>query len=103
MILSVVLMSGAILSATLIASFLMVYHIRQATDITNSARAIFAADAGVEWELYKANKDANYPAPTFTNGAKLQTLEVEPGVMRCIGSVGRSARAFEVTVTSTMP
>ena len=103
MILSVILMSGALLSATMIASFLMVYHIRQATDIANSSKAIFAADAGVEWQFYKTRKDAGYPAPVFTNGAKLEVVPVELNVFRCIGSSGRSARAFEVNVTSLLP
>lgn len=103
MILSVILMSGAILSATMVASFLMVYHMRQATDLANSAKAIFAADAGVEWQFYRVRKDANYPAPVFTNGTQLQVVQVEPNVYRCIGSSARSARAFEINVTTLLP
>jgi hypothetical protein len=52
MLVSVLFISGLILSATTIAGLLMVYQIRQATDAGSSAVALFAADAGVETALY---------------------------------------------------
>lgn len=52
MILTVLALGGAILGATTIAGILMLYQIRQATDLTNSGKAIYAADAGLEWTLY---------------------------------------------------
>lgn len=56
MILAVMVLGGTILGATTIAGFLMVYQIRQTTDLANSAKAIFAADAGVECGLYNKFK-----------------------------------------------
>src|SRR3989338_10873566 len=53
MLLTVLALSGTILGATTIAGLLMVYQIRQSNDIVNSTKAIFAADAGLEWRLYK--------------------------------------------------
>lgn len=52
MILTVLALGGAILGATTIAGLLMLYQIRQATDLANSGKAIYAADAGLEWTLY---------------------------------------------------
>lgn len=52
MILAVLALGGALLGATTIAGFLMLYQIRATTDVENSAKAIFAADSGVEWELF---------------------------------------------------
>ncbi len=53
MLVTVLALSGTILGATTIAGLLMLYQIRQSTDAVNSAKAVFAADAGMEWGLYK--------------------------------------------------
>lgn len=52
MILTVLALGGAILGATTIAGILMLYQIRQTTDLASSGKAIYAADAGIEWTLY---------------------------------------------------
>ena len=48
MILTVLALGGAVLGATTVAGLLMLYQLRQTSDMANSARAIFAADAGTE-------------------------------------------------------
>lgn len=53
MLLTVVVMSGVFLSATVIAGLLMVYQLGQVTRIVDSAKAIFAADAATERALFK--------------------------------------------------
>lgn len=73
MLLTVVLLSGTVLGSTTIAGLLMRYQIRQATLATDSLRAIFAADTGIEWEFYKATKDSGYRKPVFENGAEFVT------------------------------
>ncbi|MDO8430221.1 MAG: hypothetical protein Q7S73_02540 [bacterium] len=59
MLITVLALSGTILGATTIAGLLMLYQIRQATDVVNSTKAIFAADSGFEWRLYKFYKTDN--------------------------------------------
>jgi len=49
MLIAVLSLGGAILGATAVAGLLTLYQIRATTDSENSARAIFAADAGIEW------------------------------------------------------
>ncbi len=84
MIITILVLGGAILSATTIAGLLMLYQIRQTTDIANSGKAIYAADAGIEWALYtwfctpsKGNcgiplpSGAGKPAATLSNGATI--------------------------------
>ena len=56
MLLAVLVISGTILGATTIAGLLMLNQIRQAANIGLSLQAIFAADTGVEWELFKLFK-----------------------------------------------
>jgi hypothetical protein len=58
MLIAVLAFSGAILGATTIAGLLMLYQIRATRDLGNSAKAIFAADAGVEWALFDFYCDA---------------------------------------------
>lgn len=80
MILAVLALGGVILGATTIAGMLMAYQIRRATDLENSARAIFAADAGVECALYNNFKGGSCP-PSFTlsNGTSyLYTMDSAP-------------------------
>lgn len=52
MLLTVIALGGTLLGATTIAGLLMLYQIRQATDLKDSNKAIFAADAGMEMVSY---------------------------------------------------
>jgi hypothetical protein len=52
MLIAVLALGGAILGATTVAGLMMLYQIRATTDTANSAKAIFAADAGTEWALF---------------------------------------------------
>lgn len=70
MILAVLALGGVVLGATTIAGTLMRYQIRRATDFQNSARAIFAADSGVECALYNYfNGSTCESSLTLSNGA----------------------------------
>ena len=83
MLLAVLIISGTILGATTIAGLLMLYQIRQAGDLTSSAKAIFAADSGTEFALFdfycEATSTVNpesrcalpreQPVPVLGNGA----------------------------------
>lgn len=80
MLIAVLSLGGAILGATAIAGFLTLYQIRTTADTENSAKAIFAADAGVQWAQFDyfcssegrcpsvAPGVNDYPSPTFSNG-----------------------------------
>jgi len=83
MVLTVLAIGGAILGASIIAGLLTVYQIRQTTDFANSGKAIYAADAGLEFELYNwycgldntknpcPKPHIGAPAGTLNNGAKV--------------------------------
>ena len=74
MLLTVLSIGGTILGASAIAGLLMVYQIRSATDFANSAKAVFAADAGIEWAQY------NYFNPTSTFAQSLPSFSNGSGV-----------------------
>lgn len=76
-LLTVLVLGGSILGASAIAGYLMLLSIRGATDLTSSAKAIMAADTGIEWELFRIFQDANQPPPIFLNNATF-TSTVDP-------------------------
>jgi len=102
MILTVLLLSGAILSATAISAMLVLFQLRQASDIESSAQAIFAADAGIECVLYEATAGSgNYSGcqGTLDNGAKYVVIDDGSGTFKSVGEAGgrRTARALEIS------
>ena len=111
MILTALTLGGVILVATTIAGLLTVYQLRQANDLANSAKAIFAADTGVEWGLYQFfNPTGPELQPTMTNGATFTTkcydsssnqladcTDVNTVDIRSLGTSLGVSRAFELT------
>lgn len=106
MLLTVVLLSGAVLASTSLAGLLILYQLRQATDAKSSMRAIFAADSGIEWAFYNETRppaeQKTYPQTpiNFTNGAKVTITKsaTEALPIKSIGQSGRSARAFQANL-----
>ena len=47
MLLTVLIVSGSIIGATTIAGLLMLYELRNATNVSQSLQALFAADTGL--------------------------------------------------------
>ena len=52
LLIAILTLSGAILGVTALAGLLMLYQSRSATDSRDSAKAVFAADTGINWALY---------------------------------------------------
>lgn len=105
MLLTILILGGSILGASAIAGYLMLLKVRSVSDITNSAKAIFAADAGIEWELYRQFKTAGYAKPSFSNGANFMTTN-DGQKIKSIGNSNNIFRAFEsdiVGATTTLP
>lgn len=53
MMIVVLVLSGIIIGATAVGGLMMVRQTRQTTDAGASSKTIFAADAGLEWRMYK--------------------------------------------------
>lgn len=116
----VLVLGATILSVTAIAGYVTLQKLRASTDIVDSAKAIYAADSGVEWcfynKFYAAGtstyacdssqvSDPGFMAsPIFTNNLSGNTVDVsvsEEGaapntVVKSIGHSGRSYRAFGI-------
>ncbi len=52
MLIAVLSLGGAMLAATTIAGLLILYQLRATTNSVNSSESIFAADTGIQWELF---------------------------------------------------
>ncbi|MDP3991573.1 MAG: hypothetical protein Q8P66_01550 [Candidatus Colwellbacteria bacterium] len=105
MLLTVMLLTGVILSTTSLAALITLYQMRQATDAASSNQAIFAADAGIECALYKkfkeekGNRELEEECSEINFGNKAEVKVVaEGGSIKSVGKSRRSARAFEVTL-----
>ena len=94
MLLTVLILGGVVLSVSAVAGYITVQKIRQSSDSANSTKAIFAADTGIEWELYKQFKGL-VDKPILSNGADFETFGIGD-VKKSIGRAGDSSRAFEI-------
>lgn len=56
MMLSVLIIGTSILVFSTIGGYLMLQRLREASNIVDTTKAIFAADSGIECELYRYNK-----------------------------------------------
>lgn len=109
MLLTVILLSSAILGSATIVGILMTYEIRYSRDVISSAQAVFAADAGIECASYNFYKDPDIncgteASPITMSNAATFWVDVyldELGINTIVNSFGRSrqtARAFELTL-----
>ncbi len=118
MLITVLVLSGTILGATAIAGLIMLYQVRQSTDIVNSTKAIYAADSGIEWRLYKFFKadvqvckncsdpldpGGACPQTQFQNNSSFESTcnaQLSGGNLtvdiKSTGFSGNNARAFEI-------
>jgi len=76
MIIVSLVLGGVMLTSIVIGGILISNQIRQAGNITSSAKALYAADAALEWGMYQFYKN-NIPdagSPSFTNNSTYTTL-----------------------------
>lgn len=107
MLLTVMLLSSAILGATSLAALLVLFQLRQATDAKASTQAIFAADSGIECVLFErivgTQNYANCGEGSqvdLDNGSFYTVIVDTTGggtVVKSVGRAGRTTRALEIT------
>ena len=122
MLLTVVILSGTLLSATTIAGLLMLYQIRQSVDIANSTKAFYAADSGLEQRLYQFIKEENVACDsplegTLSNGATFRVecsvkvakaaavgvAGAETATIKSTGEANKNYRALEIKLSREIP
>lgn len=99
LLLTVVIISIVMLIAILISN-IVITQLRLAGDINDSTAAIYAADSGVEWQLYQIRNGASVPVPAMSNGATISTTVIGdyPNfTIKSLGSYQEVKRQFEVS------
>lgn len=99
LLLTVIISSIVLLVSGLIVNIVVVQQ-KLASDISDSTIAIYAADSGIEWQLYQLLKGASVPLPVMSNGATISTSVTGsmPNVtIKSLGSYGLNKRQFEIS------
>jgi len=86
-----ILMVGVLLAIVTTLSALFSAKVRLSSDVKSSVSALYAAESGVEWCLFR-KKDGNAPIPVLDNGA---TYEVNPIAMNYRPGDGGSFSSME--------
>jgi len=98
LLLTMIILSAGMLIAMLIATIVVV-QFKLSSDVNHSMIAVYAADSGVEWQLYQIRNGASVPAPTMSNGASVSTTVIGsyPNfTVKSLGSYGSVKRQFEI-------
>lgn len=99
MLLAVLLIGASVMAFTSIAGYMTLTRMKTSSNITDTAKAIMAADAGIECELYNKYKDPDIICNNivFGDGTKIQTV---PGVnlIKSAGISNKTHRAFSITI-----
>ncbi len=98
LLLTIIILSATMLTATLVAAIVII-QLKLSSDINNSTIAIYAADSGIEWQLYQIRNGASVPAPNMSNGATISTTVIGnyPNfTIKSLGSYGLVKRQLEV-------
>ena len=99
LLLTVAILSAVTLIAVLIVDIVIV-QLKLAKDIGDSQAAIYAADSGVEWQLYQIRKGVSVASPAMSNGATVETTVTGSApnfTIKSLGSFKEVKRQFEVT------
>lgn len=99
LILTVIISSVVLLVAGLIANMVAI-QLKLASDIGDSNIAIYAADSGIEWQLYQVRNGASVPTPLMSNGAIISTTVTGSApnfTIKSLGSYGLVKRQLEVS------
>lgn len=98
LLLTMIILSATMLIATLIAA-IVVTQLKLSSDVNNSTIAVYAADSGVEWQLYQIRQGASVPTPVMSNGATISTTvtgSLPNFTIKSLGAHREVERQFEV-------
>lgn len=76
---------------------MVLYELRSMVNTNESVKAIYAAESGIEWQLYKTNKDSYATAPKMENGTDYECPTTCTNCIHCSGTAGRVNRAMEIS------
>lgn len=94
-----ILTIGIVLNIVFVLISIFASKLRLAFDYPNSVTAFYAAESGIEWQLYNQLKDPDAVQPILTNGATF-ILTTPPGIfpLKMIGKFRGISRSEEVSL-----
>ncbi len=98
LLLTVIILSVVTLVSVFIVNVVS-NELKLAGDINDSKKAIYAADSGVEWQLYKIRHGALVSSPVMSNGATVSvtvTGNYPSFTIKSLGSYNVVKRQFEI-------
>lgn len=104
MLIVVMILGATMLGVATIAGYVSLQKIKTVAEIMDSTKAIYAADAGVEWCFYNkfsSNGTSTFVCDTggfgqnFSNGASFSAVE-SGDVIRVVGRAFNSYRSFGI-------
>lgn len=99
LLLTVVILSIVLFIAIFIVNN-VVTQLKLVGDINDSTIAIYAADAGIEWQLYQIKKGVTVSSPVMSNGAIISTTVTGAApsyTVKSLGSYQSVKRQFEIS------
>jgi len=93
-----ILTIGVVLNIVFVLTSIFASKLRLAFDYPNSVTALYAAESGVEWQLYNQFKEPDASQPVLTNGATF-TITTPLGTfpIKVIGKFRDVSRSEEVS------
>lgn len=98
LLLTLVILSVVILIAVFIVN-VAVTQLKLARDIDYSQSAIYAAESGIEWQLYQIRKETTVSPPIMSNGATVSVIVTGTAPnynIKSLGSYQSVKRQFEI-------
>lgn len=76
-------------------SSIFAVKLRSSFEYSNSVIAYYAAESGIEWQLYNSFKDPDASQPSLTNGA---TFTITSPPLKSVGKFSGISRAIELNI-----
>lgn len=98
LLLTIIVLSIIMLIATFITT-IVIAQLKISGDINDSIVAVYAAESGIEWQLYQKRQGAVVVAPVMSNGASLSVVvtgNFPNFTIKSLGSYRSVKRQFEV-------
>lgn len=99
LLLTVIILSIVTLVSVFIVNIIS-NELKLASDINDSKKAIYAADSGIEWQLYQIRYGVSVASPVMSNGASVSvtvTGNYPSLTIKSLGSYNIVKRQFEIT------
>jgi len=96
-----ILVLGAVFGLAILLMAAFIKDLRQSVETSESVKALYAADAAMEWQIYNNLNSLSAPAPSMINGTSFEwksnfNPSTNKGDIKTVGISGAVRRGLEV-------